>query len=97
MRQKEFKQWMMGEQRYYLGKWDYYTENAVDSRLSCLLRLESYFKIDLDSKVLNFETAKQFLTDIRNAKIEDLAHTPLSNAFRHYYKFATGETIEKIF
>lgn len=68
MRQKEFKKWMLGQQRYYLGKWDYYTESAVDSRLSCLQRLESHFKIDLDSKVLNFEKGKQFLIDIRNAK-----------------------------
>ena len=90
MRKKEFKKWMMNQKRKYLGKYENYSELAVDSRISCLERLEYIFKIDLDDKTINKNVGEQFLIDIRNANIEDLKHTPLSNAFRHYFKFATG-------
>lgn len=97
MRKLEFKKWMMNKKRLYNGKLDYYSEYAVDSRISCLQKLEDYFKINLDTKVINIQIGEQFLRDIRNAKIEDLAHTPLSNAFRHYFEFATKLYINKIF
>ena len=97
MKEIEFRNWMMGQKRNYQGKSDYYTEKAINKRVSSLKKLEKHFKIDLDSKVINLETAKEFLIDIRNAYIEDLAHTPLSNAFRRYFEFATGLSINKIF
>ena len=97
MRRNEFKKWMMNQKRLYMGKWDFYTELATNSRISCLERLETIFNIDLDEKVKSISIAENFLNDIRKAHIEDLRHTPLSNAFRHYFKFATGQTIERIF
>ena len=97
MRSIEFKKWMMGRKRFYNGKLDYYSELAVESRISCLKQLEEYFNIDLDIKVKDKNNGEQFLRDIRDAQIEDLAHTPLSNAFRHYFEFETGQHIERIF
>ena len=93
----EFKKWMMSQKRWYNGVYEYYSEQAVDSRIVCLQQLEWHFKISIDEKVKNVQTGIQFLKDIRAAKIEDLAHTPLSNAFRHYFEFATGIYIDKIF
>ena len=97
MRINEFKQWMMSQKRFYRGEWDFYTELAINSRILCLEKLETIFNIDIDEKVENRLIAENFLNDIRDAHIEDLKHTPLSNAFRHYFKFATGKTIERIF
>ena len=50
-----------------------------------------------NEKIINIDIGKRFLIEIRAANIEDLAHTPLSNAFRHYFNFATGIYIDKIF
>ena len=97
MREKSFREWMMKQERFFCGKWGYYSENAVASRVACLNKLESHFKTNLDDWAKNRETAIKFLVKIRQANIEDLAHTPLSNAFRHYYNFVTGDKIEKIF
>lgn len=52
--------------------------------------------LSVNEELENFYIATE-LKDIRAAKIEDLAHTPLSNAFRHYLEFATGIYIDKIF
>lgn len=97
MRKEEFRNWMLNQKRKYMGKVENYSEYAIESRISCLVKLEEIFKIDLDEKVENRAKGEEFLIDIRNAHIEDLAHTPLSNAFRHYFKFATGVYIYKIF
>jgi len=97
MRRNEFKKWMMNQKRFYNGKWDFYTELATNSRISCLEKLELIFNIDIDEKVQSRSIADEFLNEIRNAHIEDLRHTPLSNAFRHYFKFATGNEIPRIF
>ena len=97
MRKNEFEKWMLTQKRIYNGKLDFYSESAIISRISSLNKLESHFNINIDDKITSIETAKQFLIEIRNANIEDLKHTPLSNAFRHYFKFATGIYIDKIF
>ena len=97
MRREEFKKWMLKKKRIYCGKEGTYSESAVESRIGYLIRLETHFKLNLDSKVVDEQTAIQFLKDIREAHIEDLRHTPLSNAIRHYYEFSTGLYINKIF
>ena len=97
MKKEEFRNWMLKRKRMYNGKMDYYTETAVKSRISCLERLENHFNIDLDSKVTDKSIAEQFLQDIRDAKIENITRTPLSNAFRHYFEFATGLHIDRRF
>ena len=97
MKEEKFRVWLLKQKRRWNGKVDFYTENAVNSRVGCLKKLEIIFNIDLDEKVTRRNVAIEFLKEIRNKNIEDLKHTPLSNAFRHYYKFATGDFIDKIF
>lgn len=88
---------MRTQQRFHNGKLGYYSEQAINSRIASLEKLEYYFNIDIDSKVISVSSGEQFLKEIRNANLEDLKHTPLSNAFRHYFKFSTGIHIDKIF
>lgn len=79
------------------GETKHYSNYAIESRLNLLKNLEDIFKIDLDDKVVSVSAGKQFLIDIRNRHIEDLAHTPYSNAFRHYFLCMTGIYIARIF
>lgn len=97
MRREEFKKWMLKKKRVYCGIEGTYSEYAVETRISALQSLENYFKINLDDKVADEETAIKFLQEIREAHIEDLRNTPLSNAFRHYYEFTTALRIKRIF
>lgn len=97
MRKAEFYKWFKTQKRVWRGKKDYYSENAIQSRIRCLEKLEYTFKIDLDNKVKSYDCACDFLREIREKNIEDLKHTPLSNAFRHYFEFAQGYKIDKIF
>ena len=97
MKEEKFRVWLLEQKRYWNGKEDFYTENSVNSRVKCLKKLEKIFNIDIEEKIKNRDVAIKFLKEIRNRNIEDLKHTPLSNAFRHYYKFATGDFIDKIF
>ena len=97
MRKEEFKNWMQQQERFYKGKWGPYSESAINSRIVCLESLERYFDIDLDEVATDIVMGVDFLMEIRSANIEDLSHTPLSNAFRHYFKFATNLYIDRIF
>lgn len=97
MRKEEFSNYLANKKRNHNGKIGFYSENSIKSRISCLQRLERHFNVDIENKVKDYETACQFLRDIRDAEIESLEHTPLSNAFRHYYEFSTGKVIERIF
>lgn len=79
------------------GQIKHYSDYAIEIRLNLLRNLENIFNINLDDKVASIAAGKQFLIDIRNKHIEDLAHTPYSNAFRHYFECMTGIYIGKIF
>lgn len=88
----------MKKKTYYeKGEIKHYSDFAIETRLNRLKKLEDIFHIDLDDKVESFSVAKEFLIAIRNKHIEDLAHTPYSNAFRHYYESMTGLCLGKIF
>ncbi len=75
----------------------HYTDSAIENRLYCLRELEKFCNNDLDEKCVSVECGKQFLRDIRNSNLEDLRHTKLSNAFRHYFNCVTGLCIGRIF
>ncbi len=97
MRVENFIEYMRKRLRTHKGELIHYTETSITARVNALSRLEKHFNINIDDKCRNPEIAKNFLEEIRNANIEDLKHTPLSNAFRHYYKFLTGIYIGRIF
>lgn len=97
MRAQKFVDVMKTKTYKEKGVTKHYSDYAIESRLNLLKNLESIFNINLDDKVKSIETGKQFLVDIRNKHIEDLAHTPYSNAFRHYFECMTGIYIGKIF
>ena len=97
MNTEKFINFMKNKTYIQKGEIKHYSIKAIESRLYKLRQLEEFFNINLDEKVLNLNTGIQFLKDIRNKKIEDLAHTPYSNAFRHYFECMTSKCIGRIF
>ncbi len=97
MRSQKFIDAMKAKTYKENGVTKHYSDYAIESRLCLLRNLEDIFNINLDDKVKSVDIGKQFLVDIRNKHIEDLAHTPYSNAFRHYFECMTGIYIGKIF
>jgi len=97
MRAQEFYDYMKTKTYIEKGVEKFYTDTAIEGRINHLRNLEDIFNVDLDLKCISCQTGKLFLQEIRNKNIEDLRHTPLSNAFRHYFEFATGVYIGRIF
>lgn len=97
MRAQKFIDEMKNKTYKEKGQIKHYSDYAIETRLNLLKDLERIFNINLDDKVIDENAGKQFLIDIRNKKIEDLAHTPYSNAFRHYFECMTGIYIGRIF
>lgn len=97
MREQKFIDAMKTKTYKEKGQLKHYSDYAIESRLNLLRNLENIFNINLDDKVVTIDVGKQFLIDIRNEHIEDLAHTPYSNAFRHYFQCMTGIYIGRIF
>jgi len=76
----------------------HYTENAISSRINKAQKLENDLKINLDNFVVSKEKFLKLLIEIRSAKIETLAHTPKSNAARHYFAYKNnGKKFGRIF
>ncbi|MDR2201369.1 MAG: hypothetical protein LBP26_01180 [Clostridiales bacterium] len=93
-----FKNYLRKATYMLRGKAAHYTENAVNSRVSKAVALENDLGIDLDDYVTSDERFEGLLYRIRAAKIEDPAHTPKSNAARHYYKYKNnGKEFGRIF
>lgn len=93
-----FKKYLENATYLKKGVETHYTENAISSRISKAQELESDLKINLDDFVISGEKILELLIKIRNAKIEDLAHTPKSNAARHYFAYKNnGKKIGRIF
>jgi hypothetical protein len=93
-----FKKYL--EKSTYLKKGieTHYTEKAISSRISKAQELESDLKINLDDFVVSKEKFLELLIKIRSAKIETLAHTPKSNAARHYFAYKNnGKKFGRIF
>jgi hypothetical protein len=59
--------------------------------------VEAKLKLNLDDYVGSYDKMVELLTKIRDAKIENLKHTPLSNGARHYYKYKNGKEFPRIF
>ena len=97
MRVQAFYDYMKTKTYIEKGKEKFYTDTAIEGRINHLRTLEDIFNVDLDLNFIRCQTGKLFLQEIRNKNIEDLKHTPLSNAFRHYFEFATGIYIGRIF
>ena len=82
--------------REYLIKTNH-TEKSIISRINKLKSIEDHFHLDIDTLISNKEKVIALLIKIRNAKIEDRRHTPLSNALRKYYNCMTNDEIGRIF
>ncbi|MFA5764994.1 MAG: hypothetical protein WC929_02440 [Bacilli bacterium] len=72
------------------GKETHYTNAAIKSRVTKASALEKDLGINLDDYVTDDSKFAQLLIDVREAGIETLAHTPKSNAARHYYAYRNG-------
>ncbi|MCM1009184.1 MAG: hypothetical protein NC485_14945 [Ruminococcus flavefaciens] len=93
----KFTNYMRSKVYVHRGEVCHYTNSSINSRISCLKKLEDYFNIDIDTKVVSESVGIDFLKEIRANQLEDLRHTPLSNAFRHYFECMTGVAIKRIF
>lgn len=70
-----------------------YTSAAIQKRLSSLAKLEAIKGFDIDSIIFSSKDVADLLDYIREKKLENPAHQPLSNALRHYYTCQTGKKI----
>ncbi|MDE7306780.1 MAG: hypothetical protein K2N33_05255, partial [Clostridia bacterium] len=74
-----------------------YKPNAIQKRCSSLAKVERAFNFNIDNLINDKNEVINLLKRIRAQHLEDPAHTPLSNAVRHYYECMTGDKIGKIF
>ena len=92
-----FKSYLDNKTYVQNGKKCRYSENAINSRIARLQECESYYGIDIDDIVHDYKKIIALLKQIRADHLEDLKHTPISNAVRHYFEYKTGLYIGRIF
>ncbi len=97
MNELKFKNFLENSSYISGGKTKKYKPAAIQKRCSSLAEVEKAFNFDVDTIINDRKEVINLLKLIRAKRLEDPAHTPLSNAVRHYYECMTGDKIERIF
>lgn len=74
-----------------------HTKKSIVSRISKLKSIEEIFSFNIDTIIQDKRAVTELLVKIRNEKLEDRKHTPLSNSLRKYYEAMTNDHIGRIF
>lgn len=97
MNKEKFENFLQNKTYISKGKIKHYTSAGILTRISSLEELEDKFNFNIDTIIQNRAGVISLLKRIRTNNLEDLRHTPISNAVRHYYECMTGDKIERIF